>query len=170
MKVYLLDADVIIWCAEKKKLDALFKNKRILIPQVIFDQSINYTDPKTKVRKTIRFDKYIDDGSLAIIDNPISEVILQIKNTYIKCPELAEIHDGEAECIALLLDNSEYKFCTGDTDTMKVVGFWGCSEQAISLEQLIGKVRDIRENFTEDCMKFHLGKGSALRVQYNILK
>jgi len=167
LKVFLLDADVIIWCAEKKKLDALFKNKKIQIPQVIFDQSINYMEPITKAKKTILFDKYIDDGSLVIVDNPISKEILEIENTYMKCPELAEIHDGEAECIALLLSNREYSFCTGDTYAMEVIGFWGCSEQAISLEELIGKVKNIQPNFTKDCMELHLKKGSILSVQYS---
>jgi len=170
LMVLLLDADVIIWCAKKGKLNALFKRRKIQIPKVIFEQVIHYTIPETGQKKTILADKYIEDGSLRIIDNPVSKEIIDIKNTYKKCPELAKIHNGEAECISLLLEKKEFKFCTGDTDTMKVISFLDLAEQAISLEQLIGKVRDIRENFTEDCMKFHLGKGSALRVQYTILK
>ena len=101
MRVFLLDADVIIWCAENNKLDALFKNKEIQIPQIIYEQAIHYTVPETKARKTIRFDKFIEDGSLVIVDNPITKEIVEIKNSYELCPELAQIHNGEAECIAL---------------------------------------------------------------------
>ena len=165
MIVYLLDADVIIWCADNGKLDALFKNKKIKIPQIIYDQIIHYTVPVTHEKRTILLNKYLDQGSLEIVDNPVTEEIGKIRNSYKKCPQLAEIHDGESECIALLLENKEFMFCTGDIDTMKVIGFWGLSEQAISLEELVGKIRNLRYDFSKDCMKKHLEKGSVLKVQ-----
>lgn len=92
---------------------------------------------------------------------------MEIKDSYERCPELAQIHNGEAECIALLLKNREFMFCTGDADTMKVISFWGLSEQAISLEELVGRIKNLRTNFTKDCMELHLKEGSILRVQYS---
>lgn len=165
LTVFLLDADVVIWCADNGKLDALFKNKKIKIPQIIYDQIIHYTVPVTHEKRTILLNKYLDQGSLEIVDNPVTEEIGKIRNSYKKCPQLAEIHDGESECIALLLENKEFMFCTGDIDTMKVIGFWGLSEQAISLEELVGKIRNLRYDFSKDCMKKHLEKGSVLKVQ-----
>lgn len=167
LKVFLLDADVIIWCAENNKLDALFKNKRIHIPQIIYEQVIHYTIPTTGQKKTILFDKFIHDGYLTIIDNPVTEEIIKIKDTYKQCPQLAEIHDGESECIATLLKDKECKFCTGDVDAMKVIGFWGLLEQAVSLEELVGRIKNLRPNFTKDCMESHLKQGAILRVQYS---
>jgi len=53
LRVFLLDADVIIWCAENNKLDALFKNKKIKIPRIIYEQAERYTVPETHEKKII---------------------------------------------------------------------------------------------------------------------
>ena len=166
MKVFLLDADVIIWCAENNKLDALFKNKRIKIPKVIYEQVKYIEDPETDERKTIQFDKYLEDKSLEIIDNPITDDIEDIRNTYKQCPEIAEIHSGEVECISLLKDRPNYSFCTGDKSAIRVLGYLQLSEQAISLEELIGRVRNIRYDFTKEYMKKYLKVGSDLWIKY----
>ena len=166
MKVFLLDADVIIWCAENNKLDSLFKDKKIKIPQKIFEEVIYKEDPETKERKTIQFQKYIKEDSLEVVDNPYTKEMEKVRDTYKECSQLAQLDDGESECIALLMKNSEYRFCTGDRAAMKVLGFWQLSEQAISLEELIGRVRNIRDNFTREDMKRYLEEGSELWVKY----
>jgi len=66
-----------------------------------------------------------------------------------------------------ILKNREFMFCTGDTDAMKVISFWGLSEQAISLEELVGRIKNLRPNFTKDCMESYLKEVSILRVQYS---
>lgn len=166
MKVFLLDADVIIWCAENSKLDSLFKGKKIRIPKKIFEEVKYKEDPETKERKTIQFQKYIKEGSLEVVDNPYTKEMKKVRDTYKECSQLAQLDDGESECIALLMKNYEYRFCTGDRTAMKVLGFWQLSEQTISLEELIGRVRDIRDDFTKEYMKKYLKIGSILRLQY----
>lgn len=166
MKVYLLDADVIIWCAENNKLDALFKGKKIKIPNVIYEQVRYIEDPQTKERKTIRLQKYINDGSLEIIDNPISDDIKEIRNTYKQCPEIAEIHEGEVECIALLRKIPNYSFCTEDKIAIRVLGFLHFSEQAVSLEEILRGAQNLRESLTQRYKEKYLKEGSALWVQY----
>lgn len=166
MELFLIDADVIIWCAEQNKLDTLFKNKEIKMPKKIFEE-INYkVDLVTTEESGIDLSKYIENGSLKIIDSALSETIRKLRKTYKICPQLAEIQDGEIECIALLLENSKYKFCTGDITAMKVVGFLQLSKQAISLEELIGSLTELRDDFTKECLKNNLKVGSKLYVQY----
>lgn len=166
MKVFLLDADVIIWCAKNNKLNALFKSKKIKIPNIIYEQVRYIVDPLTKEKKTIQFQKYIREDSLEIIDNPITDEINKIRNTCIRCPVLAEIHPGEIECIALLRQNTDYGFCTGDRTAMIFLGFWHLSEQAVSLEKLVGRIRNLRDNFTKEYMKKYLKEGSELWIKY----
>ncbi|MCK4421559.1 hypothetical protein KAW48_07155, partial [candidate division WOR-3 bacterium] len=148
------------------KLDALFKGKKIKIPNVIYEQVRYIKDLQTRERKTIRFQKYINNGSLEIIDNPITDDMDKIRNSCKQCSEIAEIHPGEIECIALLRQNTDYGFCTGDRTAMKVLGFWHLSEQAVSLEGLVGKMRNLRDNFTKKYMKKYLNEGSNLWVKY----
>jgi len=166
LTIYILDADVIIWCANNNKLDLLFKNKRIIIPNVIFEQAFKRTDKETGEIKSIELQKFIDNKSLEIVDNPASDDIEEIKNTYEQCPELAEIHDGEAECIFLITKNKDYKLCTGELGVMKVIGFRRLSTQMVSLEELIGSVKNLRYDFTKKCLKENLKIGSNLFVKY----
>lgn len=166
LNVFLLDADVIIWCADNGKLDSLFKNKKIKIPLVIFKEAREYTDPKTGEKRTIQFSKYLNNGSLEIIDSPLTKEIEKFKNTYKICPQLAQIQNGESQCLALLKKNPGYKFCTGDIMAMKIVGFWGLSEQAISLEELVGKIKNLRHDFTKESLRKFLKIGASLRLEY----
>lgn len=166
MKIFLLDADVIIWCAENDKLDSLFKGKKIKIPKVIYEQIEHKIDKETGERKGVPLQKYIEDGSLEIIDNPILNDIKEIMDIYKRCPELPQIHTGEIECITLLKQHSNYRFCTGDRAAMKILGYLFLSEQAVSLEELVGRIRNLRGDFTKKYMKKYLREGSSLGVQY----
>lgn len=166
MKIFLLDADVIIWCAENDKLDPLFKGKKIKIPNVIYEQVRYIEDPQTRERKTIRFQKYINNGSLEKIDNPVSDDIKEIRNTYKRCPHLAELDEGEVECITLLKKKPNYSFCTGDKGAIRVLGFLQFSEQTVSLEEILRGAQNIRESFTKQYKEKYLREGSDLWVQY----
>lgn len=166
MKVFLLDANVIIWCAENGKLEALFKNREIILPRKIFEEVEYKKNPITQEKHGIDLNKYLEDGSLKIIDSIFSETIKKVRKTYKICPQLAEIQDGEIECIALLMKNPKYKFCTGDVPAIRVVGFYGLSEQMISLEKLVGKISNLSDNFKQKCMKKNLKFGSSFRTQY----
>lgn len=166
MEVFLIDADVIIWCAENNKLDTLFEDNAIKMPEKIFEEIKYKEDPITKEKSGIDLDKYIDNGSLKIIKSALSETIIKLRKTYEICPQLAEIQDGEIQCIAILMENSEYKFCTGDIAAMKVLGYTKLSGQAVSLEKLIGSVTGLRYDFTEECLKENLKIGRRLYIQY----
>ncbi len=166
MAVYLLDADVIIWCAKHKKLNNLFQKEKIKIPEIIYNQIKYRIDIETGEKEQIDLDKYIKNGSLEIITNPIDENINKIMEEIKNCPELLEVHHGEIECIYLLRENKDHKFCTGDKVAIKVLGFLRLSEQAISLEEIIGNAKELRENFTKQCLKTNLNIGSQLFVQH----
>lgn len=165
MKIFLLDADVIIWCAENNKLDSLFKGKKIKIPEVIYGQIRYKIDKETGEKKGIPLQKYIEDGSLEIIDDPISNDTREIMDKISKLP-LPQIHHGEMECITLLKQNPNYKFCTGDRAAIKILGFFSLSDQAVSLEELVGRIRNLRDDFTKKYMKKYLEEGSTFGVQY----
>jgi len=166
LKIFLLDADVIIWCAENNKLDSLFKGKKIKIPEVIYGQIRYKIDKETGEKKGIPLQKYIEDGSLEIIDDPISNDIKEIMDIYKQCPELPQIDPGEIECMTLLKQTSNYKFCTGDRAPMKILGYLFLSDQAVSLEELVGRIRNLRDDFTKKYMKKYLEEGSTFGVQY----
>jgi hypothetical protein len=166
LAVYLLDADVIIWCAKHKKLDSLFRKETIKIPKIIYSQIKYRIDIETGKKEQIDLNGYIKNGKLKVINNPIDENISKIIEEVKNCPELLEIHHGEIECIYLLRENKNHKFCTGDKVAIKVLGFLHLSEQAISLEEIIGTNKGLRENFTQQALKDNLNIGSQLYVQY----
>ena len=62
-------------------LNALFKGKKIKIPQKIFEEVIYKEDPETKERKTIQFQKYIKEGSLEVVDNPYTKEMEKVRDT-----------------------------------------------------------------------------------------
>lgn len=166
MVAFIVDADVIIWCARHKKLNKLFKDKKIIIPEIIYNQVKYRIDRETGEKKPINLERYIENGCLEIVDDPLIKDVEEIIEKVGNCPELTEIHHGEAECILLLNKNKNYKFCTGEIGVLKVLGFLQLSDQAISLEDLIGSLRELRKDFTRECLDNNLKIGSELFVKY----
>jgi predicted nucleic acid-binding protein len=166
LSVYLLDADVIIWCEKNNKLGSVFKAKRIEIPKVIYEEVRYYEKPETKERVTITFNQYIKEGSLKIIDTPVDEEVRRIFNIIKNCINLGEIDKGEIECIALAKKNNKYKFCTGDKSSIRLMSFLRLSDQAISLEEILRGAGNLRESFTIAYKNKYLKEGAELFVQY----
>lgn len=159
----LLDSNVIIWLHETGKFKSLIKNHKILITDIIVEQA-NYYISSYGQKVYIDLNKFAIENELTIIEDApaeeLSELVKRIKNSY-----LPEIHPGEISCIQLIIKNQKYKFCTGDTQAMVVMGGLSLRNQAVSLEELLGTVKGIPPKFTKKILNSKIREGEIKKIQ-----
>jgi hypothetical protein len=81
----------------------------------------------------------------------------------------SNLHDGEVECLALLLnvDNEAYVFCTADRAALYAMSLLGLGERCVSLESLlksVGLQKVLPSLYTEEWLKGALSKGAEGRM------
>jgi hypothetical protein len=164
----IFDAGVIIYLARINKLKSLFKNCKVYLTEIVYSEIKFYTDTETGEKIYIYLESYIESKSLIIIrsidleeynESEIENEIRHIINSGV------EIHEGEKEAISFIFNNRKYKLCTGDSGALKFLAYLDLHENAISLETIIGKVKNIKKEYTNEFMKMSLNEGSKLRIQ-----
>ena len=162
-KLYILDADVIIHLAELNKLDSLFNQHEIYLSPVVFDEIKYIVDQETGERQDINLKNKYEDKVHIIVAQNISEFQDMINKARMLGKEL---HNGELDSIIFVQKHKEYIFCSGDAGAIQFLAFLGLSEQGISLENLIGNIKGMQRNFTENSFKKNIKIGKQLRIQY----
>ena len=149
------------------KLKSLFKICIVYLTGQIFSEIKFYNDPETKERKVINLDKYVKKGHLIIKEVSINDIIKsEYKNQIDKFNiNYCEVHEGELEGIYFVLENPKYKFCTGDAGAYKLMGYLGIKENAISLEEILGKLKNMEKQYKSEFMKECLDQGSTLMIE-----
>lgn len=163
MNIVLLDANVVIWLHEHKRFEALLKNHRILLTETIANETKYYED-KYGQKKHIDFSTYIKENKLEIIKDAPIEEIKDLHNRVIG-KGLCELHAGESSCIQLVINNPNYKFCTGEPNVFIVMGYLGLAKQAVSLEELLGRLTDMAQEYTRGVFDKKIKEGKIKRVQ-----
>ncbi len=134
MRLWLLDADVVIKFLEIDVLDKLAELHALHAASSVVAEVQYYRRDGKKI--TINFrQQYIDTGAVIESTADIEEI-----QTILKClPPLKRetIHTGEMESLAVLVREESLTLCTFDAAAIRTLPFLGVAERAISAEQLL---------------------------------
>ena len=134
LKLWLLDADVIIKFLEIDILGSLLKLHEIHVASTVIDEVKYYRRDGKKIPVDFRKD-YIDAGTVFESTATIEEM-----QEMLKClPPLKReaIHAGEMESLAILVREETLTLCTFDAAAIRTLPFLRMSERAISAEKLL---------------------------------
>ncbi|MCK4667073.1 hypothetical protein KAU33_10000 [Candidatus Dependentiae bacterium] len=165
-KVYILDANVMIYLAEIGKINALFKSHIIHLSPVVYEEIKFIEENESEFRISINLQEFIDSERLKILDSPNYDMVLNTKREILKSRR--NLDDGELEAISFLLENRNFIFCTGDKAAIIILAFLGLAEQGISLERLMGKFKNMQNEYTEKYFRKYIIEGRTLKIQFNL--
>lgn len=134
MRLWLLDADVIIKFLEIDVFDKLAGLHEIYVASSVIDEVKYYRKNGKKIPVNFR-QQYIDTGN--VIES--TAVIEEIQDV-LKCLPLLKrevIHAGEIESLAILVREEALTLCTFDAAAIRTLPFLDMTERAISAERLL---------------------------------
>ena len=169
-KLILLDADVIICLHESGLWDAFSKQYEISLSRIVCQECAFFERSGSHEGKVyIDWEKYCSQGDVKIFDLDAEEMMrrysLKGKN-----PEDLGLHIGEAETIALLLDDSmqETRICLADRAAIRGAVFMDLKERCISLESALNSIgisRQLQKQFREDWMRQSINTAEIEKIQ-----
>jgi len=135
LRLWLLDADVIIDLLSLGLFDTLVDRHEIFAGQSVIDEVKSYWNDRSKVLINFRR-QYIESGRVKELSATASEID---KLVISKMPSLwvNTIDIGEIESLAILVKEEELVFCSCDAAAIRALPFLDASERGISLENLI---------------------------------
>ncbi|HDZ02498.1 MAG TPA: hypothetical protein ENH52_13770 [Nitrospirae bacterium] len=139
MKLWLLDADVIIDLMSLALFDTLVERHEIFVATSVIKEvkshKKSYWDDRSKVLINFR-EQYIESNKIKELDATASETDELVTS---KMPPIwaDTIHIGEIESLTILIKEDELMFCSCDAAAIRVLPFLDASERGISLENLI---------------------------------
>ena len=163
MKLVIVDANVLIYLAEIKKINSLFNSYTIYLPRAIFDEVKYFIDKDTGERISINLSLYQKNKRLRILESLDIEEAGKLKERIGQYG--IELHPGELEAIYYVLKD-EFTFCSADGAAIKSLAILGVESKGISLEKLMGgKFRKMRQEYTERFFKSMIKAGKLLKIQ-----
>jgi hypothetical protein len=141
--------------------------------QVAVSAIIAYDEARFHSRDQLGFSKNIDlPGDIA------GERIVEVSATAAEMAAClarfdsvlaSNLHDGEVECLAVLLSgaNDSLSFCTADKAALVAVALLGLNERCVSLESLlksIGLQKSLPPQYTDAWLKMNIEKGTESRI------
>lgn len=168
LKLWLLDADVIIDLLALNVFNKLIKNHDVFIASTVIDEVRYYISGGLKFEVQFRQSYIIDNGLV----HEVSGTAVEIGQVIASLPALQKevIHAGELESLAILLRETELTFCSCDAATIRVLPFLDLSERGISVEKLLRtsglSQSGLRERHTEAYFKDNLSIGQREKVQH----
>lgn len=155
MKLWLLDADVIIDLLGFGLFDTIVERHEIYVASTIIGEVQSYKNKGRKYRINFR-EKYVDSGKI----KELSAEAIEISGTVLsKIPKIWQqtIHVGEIESLTILVREENLTFCTCDANAISALPFLGVSERCISVERLIQEAGlkrvNLKDRHTEDYFK-----------------
>jgi len=146
LKLWLLDADVIIDLIRLEVFDKLVSLHEINAASTVIDEVKYYITDGVKVPIPFR-KEYVDTGIVREISadpEELAEILDQIPE-----PQRGVIHGGELESMAVLARRDDLVFCSCDAATIRALPFLDLSERGISVEQLL-KTSGLTQSSFED--------------------
>jgi len=134
LKLWLLDADVIIDLLSFELFDTLVTRHEVYTASTVINEVKSYKKEGQKERIDFR-QRYIQTGRVWELTARVEE----IKDVLSSMPSLLKqtLHAGELESLALLKREEELIICSCDAATIRALPFLDASERGISVEKLI---------------------------------
>ena len=134
MKLWLLDADVIIKLLELDVFDRLADQHEVHVASTVIDEVKYFRREGQKVRVDFR-GTYVESGR-AVED---SATVEQMQEVVGRLPVLKQqvIHAGELESLAVLVNREDLTLCTFDAAAIRTLPFLDASDRSVSAERLL---------------------------------
>lgn len=146
MKLWLLDADVIIDLIRLKVFDKLATLHEINAASTVIDEVKYYIRDGVQVPIPFRRE-YVDTGIVSEVSaepEELAEVLDHIPEH-----QRSVIHGGELESMAVLVRRDDLVFCSCDAATIRALPFLDLSGRGISVERLL-KTSGLTQSSFED--------------------
>lgn len=134
MKLWLLDADVIIKLLEIDVFDRLVAMHDLYVASTVVDEVKYYRRGGQKFQVNFR-QQYIDSGHVTETTATAEEMHEVLR----RLPVLRQqgVHAGEIESLAVLVRQEELTLCTFDAAAIRALPFLDATERAVSAERLM---------------------------------
>ena len=167
MKLWLLDADVIIDLLSLSLFDKLIKNHKVFAGSTVIGEVKSFKRSNERQSVDLR-QKYIENGLI----KELSASAEEIKKVLSKLPKNNRdaIHTGELESLAILVREDNLNFCSCDAAAIKTLPFLGLSDRGISVEKLLKlsgiTPSSLKDRHTEEYFKNNLASGQQEKIYY----
>lgn len=134
MKLWLLDADVIIKFLDINVFDRLADKHDLYVASTVVDEVKFYRRDGHKIQVNFR-KQYVDSGSVTETTATAEEMQEVLR----RLPVLRQqtVHAGEIESLAVLVRQEGLTLCTFDAAAIRVLPFLDVTERAVSAERLM---------------------------------
>lgn len=134
MKLWLLDADVIIKLLEIDMFDRLAAMHDLHVASTVVGEVKYYRRGGQKIRINFR-EQYVDSGRVTETTATAEEM----KEVLRRLPLLRQqgVHAGEIESLAVLVREEDLTLCTFDAAAIRALPFLDVAERAVSAERLM---------------------------------
>lgn len=168
LKCVLLDANIIIEAYRLGIWENLMERAEISVSSIIaHTEALFYVGKEKGIPEAINLTALISKGKIkeyCASTEDLAALYSRFDRVFIE-----GIHDGEAECLALILKRRvpETLFCSADAIAIQALAMLDRSNQGISFEALLKKTglsKTIRRHFTEKFFKDNLKQGIQNRI------
>lgn len=134
LKLWLLDADVIIKLLELNVFDNLAKQHKLHIASTVIDEVKFYKKNNQRIQVDFR-KEYVISGRVVEVTASVSDM----QQVLLKLPPVKRdaIHAGEIEALSVLVRDDSLTLCTFDAAAIRAVPFLDASDRVISAERLL---------------------------------
>lgn len=134
MKLWLLDADVIIKLLEIDVFDRLVAMHELHVSSTVVDEVKYFRRGGQKYQVNFR-QQYIDSGRVA----ETTATLTEMQDVLRRLPPLRQqgVHAGEIESLAVLVRQDDLTLCTFDAAAIRSLPFLDVTERAVSAERLL---------------------------------
>jgi hypothetical protein len=134
LKLWLLDADVIIKLLEIDVFDRLVAGHELHVASTVVDEVKYYRRGGQKFQVNFRL-QYIDTGRVSETTATPEEM----QDVLRRLPPLRQqgVHAGEIESLAVLIRQEDLTICTFDAAAIRSLPFLDVADRAISAERLL---------------------------------
>ena len=174
LKCVLLDANIIIEAYHLGIWEKLIERVEISVSSIVaHTESLFYVRKDERIPEAINLKNLISEGKITEYQasyEDLEELYSRFDRVFIE-----GIHEGEAECLALILKRrvKETLFCSADATAIQALAMLDRSDEGVSFEALLKKTglsKKIRRHFSEKFFKLNLKKGAQNLITQTGLK
>lgn len=165
MKLWLLDADIIIDFLSHDLLDKLVKHHEIHAATSVIDE-VRYFKRGGKKYSIAFREKYIQTGLIKECSATADDASILLG----KLPRVFPftLHPGEIESLAILIRETNLVFCTCDAASIRTLPFLDLTERGISAEKLLQQSGlskpGLHDRHTEEYFRSNIATGRAQKI------
>jgi len=159
----ILDAGPIIGLHELGAWKAFLERCEVVAPQLVLDDEALFHSKDAAAEHSEPMDLAADVGTGRVLVAAAS--LTAISRVASRFTDVIELHDGELEALALLMQDESYVghvFCSADGAAIEGACMLGLTDRCMSLEELLGMVglsRRVSWRFTKGFTERHKHEG-----------